>query len=181
MSEGRNELTDSGESDGIVSGTFPAADSLLVEVFEGCCCVADCNAEEKQAQQDAGTMDGMPCCPQTNPPGAGKSSAEAQQPPPEYAGMCEQIKLQLSLIGGPYYKFAVAFDDVDQFLAIGTDMFGKRFRLLGNIARHNSEAFDDFGPTETDQRVHCGRVLGCLLRNLIFFDGHSLSLPTIPK
>lgn len=114
MSEGRSELTDSGESDGLVSGTFPAADSLLVEIFEGCCCVADCNEEQKQAQQDAGTMDGMPCCPQTNSPGTAKGPAgeEAEPPDPEYAGMCEQIKLQLSLIGGPYYKFAVAFEPI---------------------------------------------------------------------
>ena len=114
MSEGRNELTDSGESDGLVSGTFPAADSLLVEIFEGCCCVANCDEEQKQAQQDAGTMDGMPCCPQTNSPGTAKGPAgeEAEPPDPEYAGMCEQIKLQLSLIGGPYYKFAVAFEPI---------------------------------------------------------------------
>lgn len=109
--EGRSELTASGESDGLISGTFPAADSLLVEIFEGCCCTADCSEDQKEAQQAAGTMDGMPCCPQTNPPPPGKG-APVEAPAPEYAGMCEQIKLQLSLFGGPYFKFAMAFEPI---------------------------------------------------------------------
>jgi len=109
--EGRTELTASGESDGLISGTFPAAGDLLVKIFEGCCCAANCNQIQKDEQQAARTMEGMPCCPQTNPQPPGKGAA-VEVPEPEYAGMCEQIRLQLSLFGGPYFQFAAAFEPI---------------------------------------------------------------------
>ena len=48
-------------------------------------------------------------------------------------------------------QFAVALDDIKQFLTIGADMFGEGFGLFRNITGHDAERFDHFATPESDQ------------------------------
>lgn len=113
----KNLSTHDPDDAGLISMTIPSLADIILPIFGGCCCVMNCDENQKNIEKNrtdpAGnkSMGGGPCCPETNPPVQQKGD---QSPAGERkkSGICQEIELQMNLHGNIYLNFAFAFEPI---------------------------------------------------------------------